>query len=146
LSAYPDVKFLLHGNPYRERKIVLSDDLLDQDSFTPVTVVNNTDIVETFLSHVTSRSQAATRDATHLIILFCHGGNEARFILDHSDTVGGVTLSQIGEAIEPGCQVTLISSSSFSGGWIARELHPSPTGSAWNTIPTAAGPESQSKL
>lgn len=104
---------------------MLSDDLLDQDSLTPVTVVNNTDIVETFLSHVTSPSQAAKRDATHyathlIVFLFCHGGNEARFILDHSDTVGGVTLSQIREAIEPGCQVTPVSSSSFYGGWLDR--------------------------
>ena len=113
----------LHGNPYQGRRVVLSKELLDSGELTPVTVVKNTEIIDSFLDKVRAESLRATREQCPLLILlFCHGLENYNFLLDHADTKYGLNTTRIKEAIEPGCRVTLLSTACFGGGWLVKNM------------------------
>jgi hypothetical protein len=40
----------LHGNPYEDRKVILSQELLDSNAFNPVTIVKTADMITTPVS------------------------------------------------------------------------------------------------
>ncbi|KAJ5846043.1 hypothetical protein N7534_009712 [Penicillium rubens] len=51
----------LHGNPYEERKICLSQELLDSDELSPVTVVSPARMIDQFLIEARRASELAKR-------------------------------------------------------------------------------------
>jgi hypothetical protein len=51
----------LHGNPYEERKICLSQELLDSDELSPVTVVSPAKMIDQFLAEAKRVSELAKR-------------------------------------------------------------------------------------
>lgn len=40
----------LHGNPYEDREVCLDRDMLDQQQFTPVTIVGSGEMIDRVLS------------------------------------------------------------------------------------------------
>ncbi|KAJ3542758.1 hypothetical protein NM208_g3929 [Fusarium decemcellulare] len=122
-SDHPHTKKYLHGNPHQSRKVVLSEDLLDRDELTPVTVVKNTEMIPRFLKEVRQQSEIAVKQSAPLVLfLFCHGLENFSFLLDCGQQRKGLSPTQIKEAIEPGCRTTLITTACHSSGWAVRTL------------------------
>ncbi|KAL2682437.1 hypothetical protein Neosp_006888 [[Neocosmospora] mangrovei] len=122
-SDPPMTEKFLHGNPYQDRKVVLSQDLLDKGELTPVTVVQNKNMISRFLKEVRKQSEEAKRENKPLILfLFCHGLGET-FILDHTEKEKGLTIAQLKGEIESGCRVTLITTACYSSGWAVKEIN-----------------------
>jgi hypothetical protein len=105
----------LHGNPYMDRKVVLSYPLLDSNRLSEVTVVSPENILDEFLSSLkTICDTAREKKAPVLVFVFGHG---QRFT--NSVNVGSLLLSMsaFDSAIGAGVDVTLVNTSCFSGGW-----------------------------
>lgn len=123
ITVDPDTNQYLHGNPFQTRKVVLSEELLNNNELTPVTIVETTEMIDRFLNEVREASRMAKRtNALLLLLVFCHGLRPYTFLLDNGQTSKGLTLARLKEAIEPGCRVTLVSTACYSGGWIAEDL------------------------
>lgn len=109
---------LLHGNPYEPRKVVLSNQLLDRNELTPVTVVKNTEIIGRFLQEVRDASRRAGKEnADVLLLVFCHGTQSSSLVLDHTNPSSGLTAVRLKEATGFNTRVTLITTACYSGGW-----------------------------
>ncbi|WQF86984.1 hypothetical protein CDEST_11998 [Colletotrichum destructivum] len=102
-QAGPHTGRYLHGNPSRDRKIVLSKKLLDANELTPVVLVRS-DMTSRFLEEVHAASRRAVKNQVSLLLSgFCH-------------TPGTIAKT---------CHTTLYSTACYSGGWIVRDLtHP----------------------
>ncbi|CAM1507528.1 Fc.00g071690.m01.CDS01 [Cosmosporella sp. VM-42] len=119
LAAYP---MYLHGNPFQDRKVVLNNDLLNNDELTPVTIVQPAYMIDRFLQEVRTASEIAKRqEAPLLLLVFCHGKDDFSFVLDNGNREKGISITRLKEAIEPGCRVTLVSTACHSGGWAVRK-------------------------
>ncbi|KAF4976147.1 hypothetical protein FZEAL_7166 [Fusarium zealandicum] len=120
LKAYPQQnRHLLHGNPYHDRKIVLSEELINADELTMPTVVKNTDMISRFLEEVREASiDAYNKNVPLLLLVFCHGMITQEFLLNHQDQRRGLKLSELKEAIHPHCRATIYATACFSGGWV----------------------------
>ncbi|KAI0164085.1 hypothetical protein GGR57DRAFT_498182 [Xylariaceae sp. FL1272] len=106
---------LLHGNPYQDRKVVLSDDLMKKGQLTKPTVVKESEMVERFLKEAKEASDAAAKKDVPLILLvFCHGLETHELSLDSGKGLSALILRGY---LEPRAQVTLITNACFSGGW-----------------------------
>ncbi|KAE8156643.1 hypothetical protein BDV40DRAFT_280537 [Aspergillus tamarii] len=109
----------LHGNPYEDRKVVLSQELLDSDAFTPVTIVSASVMIDRFLKEVQRASkQAKHKQAPLLILVFSHGFPNFQLLLNNGDRKRGLSITRLKAVLEPGISVTLTTTACFSGGWV----------------------------
>ncbi|KAB8218079.1 hypothetical protein BDV33DRAFT_232366 [Aspergillus novoparasiticus] len=109
----------LHGNPYEDRKVVLSQELLDSNAFTPVTIVKTTDMIDRFLHEIQRASkQAKHKQAPLLILVFSHGFPDFQLLLNNGDRKRGLSITRLKAVLEPGISVTLTTTACFSGGWV----------------------------
>lgn len=123
----------LHGDPYSDRKVVLSQDLLKNDGLSSVTVVTQSEMLEMFLARLKTKCDLA-RAENHPVVVFIFGHGHK--------TITGVNLGRedhwleidaFRTAIGNGVAITVVSTACFSGGW---SVHPQLN----VTTTTAAGP------
>ncbi|RYC55114.1 hypothetical protein CHU98_g11094 [Xylaria longipes] len=107
---------LLHGNPYQDRKVVLSEDLIAAKELVKPIVVKQNDMVQRFLKEAKEVSELAKKKNVPLVLLvFCHGLPGYELMLDTNKGLSATTLKG---HLEPGAQVTLITTACYSGGWV----------------------------
>lgn len=110
----------MHGNPYRDRKIVLSNELLDKGELSPVTVVKSSDMIDRFLFEVNKATKTAFREkANVLLLVFCHGLYSSSLLLDAGNKDKGLTAVRLRAVIGPYVPTTLVTTACYSGGWTA---------------------------
>ncbi|KAJ9491303.1 hypothetical protein VN97_g1945 [Penicillium thymicola] len=108
----------LHGNPYEEQKICLSQELLDSDELSPVTVVSPERMIDQFLIEAKKASELAKRTSAPLLLLiFCHGLPYFHFLLNNADKQRGLGMVRLKGVLELGVRVTLVTTACHSGGW-----------------------------
>ncbi|KAJ5405255.1 hypothetical protein N7465_006539 [Penicillium sp. CMV-2018d] len=113
-----------HGNPYEERKICLSQELLDSDELSPVTVVSPARMIDQFLIKARRASELAKRTSAPLLLLiFCHGLPNFHLFLNNGDTQKGLSMVRLKGVLELGVRVTLITTACHSGGWATNPPH-----------------------
>lgn len=61
-TRWPDQEYLLHGNPYQTRRVVLSEPLLNSNEYTPVTIVKTSNMIDKFLNAVQKPTELAKRE------------------------------------------------------------------------------------
>ncbi|KAF7561357.1 hypothetical protein G7046_g2789 [Stylonectria norvegica] len=146
LQAIPDTPHYFHGNPYQDRRVVLSEDMLKNKDHTPVTVVSSSQMIDRFLDEVrVATAKGKKENAPVLLFVFCHGLPDFQFLLRCGERNRGLTPTRLKEAIEPGSRVTLVSSACYSGGWALRPLSPEEPGADINaTMILAAHPSLES--
>ncbi|KAI1751919.1 hypothetical protein F4782DRAFT_531159 [Xylaria castorea] len=126
---------LLHGSSYQDRKVVLSQDLIEAKELIKPIVVEQNDMVQRFLEEAKEVSGLARKNNIPLVLLvFCHGLPGYQMMLDDKK---GLTAKTLKAHLEPGAQVTLITTACYSGGWV---VNPDFN----NTVMVAAGMESHS--
>ena len=109
-------EMLLHGNPYQDRRVVLSEDLLNNKQLTPPTIVKKGTLTDRFLEEAKASSEAARKKDVPLVILaFCHGIPNQLLMLDNKH---GLSATILKGYLEPGTQVTFITTACYSGGWV----------------------------
>ena len=115
----------LHGNPYEERKICLSQELLDSDELSPVTVVNPARMIDQFLIEARRASELAKKTSAPLLLpIFCHDGlPNFHLLLNNGDTQRGLNMVRLKGVLELGVRVTLITTACHSGGWATNPAH-----------------------
>lgn len=97
-------------------------------------------MIDRFLNEVERASaKAAQRDRLLLIMVFCHGLVDHRFLLDASDDERGLEVNRLREAIADGCRATILTPACYAEGWIVKDL----TGN--NQHPLSATPGKQSE-
>ncbi|KAI1820452.1 hypothetical protein F4861DRAFT_59446 [Xylaria intraflava] len=130
---------LLHGNPYREPRVVLSRELLAKEKLTEPIHVKPGSLINEVKQRAAILSKRAAIEGVPLVLLFfCHGKGAPtyEFQLDGKSSAGLRPLELKG-ILEPSAQVVLITTTCHSGGWLID--------TALNrTIATAAGHESPS--
>ncbi|KAK1714096.1 hypothetical protein CaCOL14_009920 [Colletotrichum acutatum] len=130
----------LHGNPYQEQKVVLSSSLLQNGEITPPVVVEPEGMIDRFLNEIERASaEAVQHDRPLLIMVFCHGLVDHRFLLDASDDERGLKANRLKEAIADGCRATILTSACYADGWIVKDLKGN------NQHPLSATPGKQSE-
>jgi hypothetical protein len=122
----------LHGNPYQDRRVVLSQDILEQKKLTPVRRLMPATAPRDYLEIL--RQEAAEAHRKHeplLLLIFGHGHESSSQILIGSlteaeslDPTGfplakSVSISQVQSIIPEGLQLTILSNSCYSGAWAA---------------------------
>ncbi|KAI2630629.1 hypothetical protein GGR54DRAFT_635236 [Hypoxylon sp. NC1633] len=119
LESDPDnFTTLLHGNAYRDRKVVLSKELIKAGELTEPVVVDSTAMKDRFLSEVARASSQSYREKKPLLLLvFCHGNEKTHLLLDCGDKRTGLSIQQLKAVLEPGSCVTLVTTACYSGGW-----------------------------
>ncbi|KAI1357848.1 hypothetical protein F5Y08DRAFT_333581 [Xylaria arbuscula] len=105
-KPYGDV--LLHGNPYQNRKVVLSERLIKENELTQPTVVKPGTMTAT---------QREKKGVPLVILAFCHGLANHHLILDQ-EPKPGISVTTLKGHLEPGTQVMLITTACYSGGWV----------------------------
>ncbi|EFX00194.1 hypothetical protein CMQ_7196 [Grosmannia clavigera kw1407] len=118
----------LHGNPFKDRKVVLSNELLDNKELTAVTIVKD-NLQEKFIKEAKRASELAVQtNAPLLLMLFCHGmeadrmkspAGSSRMMLHSKHR--GLEVQDLKDVLNPSARVTLITSACYSGGWV---VHP----------------------
>jgi hypothetical protein len=103
----------LHGNPYCDRKVVLSESLLGELS--SVLVFQNTSLHRGFLQMLTGECNfARSNGLSVLVFLFGHGHESTHGVfLGTSDSK--LTISDFLDAIGDNIAVTVVSTACFSG-------------------------------
>ncbi|KAI2620839.1 hypothetical protein GGS21DRAFT_412435 [Xylaria nigripes] len=111
---------LLHGNPFREPRVVLSRDLLESGKITRPTRVRLGHLTTEFLRHAGELSTKAWRENVPLILgLFCHGSGKPTYELSLDGAKStGLRALQLKSVLEPGAQVVVLTTACFSGGWM----------------------------
>lgn len=123
----------LHGNSRRQRRVVLSHELLDAQEISPVEVYKQDQINDRFLGAVSELSTRAKASGGNLLVLaFCHGEHgreqtqtgsrgewtDVQRLCLTNDKKKGVSLNQLKGAIDHGVRATLVSSACYVGGWL----------------------------
>lgn len=122
IEAHDGHDVYLHGNPYQDRKVVLSRELLNNNMLTPVTIVQPTEMTERFLVEVGRASERAKRDNAHLLLLvFCHGLSNFHFLLDSDNRNKSLSIVLLKGVLDMGVPVTLVSTACHSRGWTVCE-------------------------
>lgn len=103
----------LHGNPYGERKIGLSQELLDSDELSPVTVVSPARMIDQFLIKA-RRANVSPPSPSYL----CYGLPNFQLLLNNGDTQRGLSMVRLKGVLELGIRVTLITTACHSSGWV----------------------------
>jgi hypothetical protein len=92
-------KEYLHGNPYKDRRVVLDKELLQSDQLSKITVVPGDEMVKHFIDILAKENAAAIKHNQALvIIILAHGCSDTFYLwLGHSaDYVGGMTVVEEG--------------------------------------------------
>ena len=127
----------LHGNPFSDRKVVLSQDLLDNDELSSVTVEEASNLLHAFLATLAIKcNQARQENHPVVVFIFGHGHEETKGVNLGSDN--WLEIDAFRTAIGDDVAVTVVSTACFSGGW---SVHPQLN----VTTTTAAGPETESE-
>jgi hypothetical protein len=117
----------------------LSQELLDNEQLTDVVVVKPTQMIERFLAEAKAASELARRtNAPLLLLVFCHGLPSFQLLLDDGNKGKGLSVLSLKGVLEPGAQVTLVTTACYSGGWVT---HPD-----FNYTTMAAADASENKL
>jgi len=138
----------VHGNCYRERRVVLDRHTLPDPSTLRVEEPDN--LLPNFLNYLRLQCEVA-RAANEPVLLcaFCHGDS-----LTNGLEIGGtgedgplLRVEDISEVIasSPGIQICLLLTSCFSGGWTVTPLLRDTDGKGRATVMTAAGPSTPSE-
>ena len=128
----------LHGNPFMERKVVLSYPLLENHQISEVTVVSPDDILDEFLARLERICRhAREKKAPVVVFIFGHGDKIAKSVY-----MGGndhwLSMDSFRQAIGEDVAVTVVNTACFSGGWsVNPQLN--------ITSMTAAGPKRESE-
>ncbi|KAJ5956011.1 hypothetical protein N7501_010290 [Penicillium viridicatum] len=91
-----------HGNLYEERKICLSQELLDSDELSPATVVSPGRMIDQFLIKARRASELAKKTSAPLLLMFCHGLPNFHLFLNNGDTKKGLSMVRLKGALELG--------------------------------------------
>lgn len=115
-----------HGDPLKERRVVLENGLLPTvENPDRVRVVPRGDLHERFLATLSEQSRLAAEEEEPLLVLIFGHGDVHKFGVQ----IGGVgdpgsgprlLIDQVNRAIAPRAQVTLLMTSCYSGGWLVR--------------------------
>ncbi|KAL1906433.1 hypothetical protein Sste5344_007762 [Sporothrix stenoceras] len=91
----------LHGNPFQDRKVVLSKELLESNELTEVTYVRPCHIIQRLLDEVKLATEQAKRDGgSVLLMVFCHGNNSTSLGLDGTGKTE-LTITRLQGVLEP---------------------------------------------
>ena len=126
----PDVKpGYLHGNPYRDRRIVFSRELVDGGELTPFTTIPPDRIIAHLKAEIESATAPIDDNQQRHVLLFIFGhGDPKRIYLDYSiETESGdevpnaayFSTTDLRSAMHIGANVTLITTACYSGRWAA---------------------------
>jgi len=128
----------LHGNPYFDRKVVLSQDLLDNDGLSSVTAITPSDLLDAFLATLKTKCDQA-RAENHPVVVFIFGhGHETTKGINLGLEDHWLEIDAFRTAIGNDVVTTVVSTACFSGGW---SVHPQLN----VTTTTAAGPQIESE-
>ena len=128
----------LHGNPYSDRKVVLSQDLLDNDELSAVTAIRTSDLLDTFLATLKTKCDQA-RAENHPVVVFIFGhGHETTKGVNLGLQDHWLEIDAFRTAIGNDVVITVVSTACFSGGW---SVHPQLN----VTTTMAAGPQIESE-
>ncbi|KAJ4287310.1 hypothetical protein N0V90_012708 [Kalmusia sp. IMI 367209] len=130
----------LHGNPYRDRKVVLNKEMVSQGFASDIMVVPEEGLYDRYLKQLElEASEAKERHQSLLILIFAHGsefGEGGGFWLGEEGSKL-VERSKFRSIIHEGLPTTVISTACFSGEWAVDQKMEA---SAF----TAAGPDEES--
>lgn len=115
LDKYGDY---LHGSPFKIRKVVLSQELLDAGEVTRAEVVSPERMIETVIERVKKACEEAKKKGLPVILFFfAHGVATYNILLNAEDSDRGLTIPQLQQAINPEVSVTIVTNACYSGGW-----------------------------
>ncbi|KAJ9269632.1 hypothetical protein DTO212C5_4243 [Paecilomyces variotii] len=141
-----------HGNPKKDRRVVLDKDILLQIAMAGnLRVVQREDLLERFLSTLREQAQLAVEAEEHLLIfLFGHGnsGSYGIFVGGKGDPEKAPELhmSQVKRLLPKKASVTIVMTSCFSGGWLVKPDFANNRNEYLNVTGLAAvGPEQESR-
>ncbi|CAK7211396.1 hypothetical protein SBRCBS47491_001112 [Sporothrix bragantina] len=107
----------LHGNPLRDRKVVLSREVIQSRKLTRVDVVEPSDIVGRFIQEARTATEDAKQDAGNVLLLvFCHNIDGDTLALDYTGNTK-LSISALHETLDPAT-----SSERFPGSIFARSV------------------------
>jgi hypothetical protein len=133
----------LHGNPYRERKVVLSRALLERNQLTPVKVTAESEMRRVVMEALERECQIArSAKAPVLLLLFSHG-DENTFGLELGNS-SLLTIKDVHRVVNDEVSLTVISTACFSGGWSASLLNATSSTAAGTETPSESWPTSPS--
>lgn len=138
-----------HGNPYRPRRAVLTNTLLDDAKITRPTVLPSDSMKEGVLNCLSTLSELSHQTESPLLVLaFGHRQAEDKSVLigaypdnltNQAPITSLLTIDDFRQATSQAKQVGLISTACFSGGWtVIPDLN--------ITVAAAAGEESDQSL
>lgn len=106
-----------YGSPVKDRKVVLSRDLLSSD-ITPITLVEPAKIIDRFLSEVNKALFRAKKSCYPLLLIVFYHGLEGLYdlLLDNGTQYKGLSIVRLKVALEPGVSVSLFTTAYYSGG------------------------------
>ncbi|KAK3360691.1 hypothetical protein B0T25DRAFT_621586 [Lasiosphaeria hispida] len=127
----------LHGSPRRDRKVVLSSELI-QSGISPVTIVEAPKMIERFLEEVEKASIRARQIGCPLLLMvFCHGIKGHYLCLDNGTQNKGLSIVRLQGVLDPNIKVALFTTACYSSGWaLSTDLN--------ITAMTAAKPDNES--
>jgi hypothetical protein len=107
----------LDGNPYSDRKVVLSQGLLDNDELSSVTAITASDLLDAFLATLKSKcDQARVENRPVVVFTFGHGHEITKGVnLGTEDHWLEIDAFQAAMGDDVG--ITVVSTACFSGGW-----------------------------
>ncbi|KAK0719033.1 hypothetical protein B0T21DRAFT_374632 [Apiosordaria backusii] len=105
-----------HGTASECPKVVLSPEILKSE-ITPVTVVPPAKMIDRFLDEVSKAAARAKDEHPILLMVFCHGSDDHRLLLDNSNSGKGFSLVRLKSALG-NARATLLVTTCYSGGWV----------------------------
>ncbi|KAK2759918.1 hypothetical protein FQN54_002653 [Arachnomyces sp. PD_36] len=115
-----------HGDPLKDRRIVLEDRLLPSiENSERLRVVPRALIHERFLASLREQSRLAVEQGEPLLILIFGHGDAGSYGIQlggdgNTDEGPRMLIDQVQLALRPGTQATLLMTSCYSGGWLVR--------------------------
>jgi hypothetical protein len=122
LESIPEQQ-LLFGNPYRDRKVVLSKELINSGALTEPIFVESRHMIERFIKEVQAATlQGYKENRPVLLMVFCHGlepldGGESQLLLDCGSKTKGIKMQYLNSVLHPGCRVNFVTTACYSGGY-----------------------------
>ncbi|KAK0718384.1 hypothetical protein B0T26DRAFT_752312 [Lasiosphaeria miniovina] len=105
-----------HGTPSEYSKVVLSPELLESE-ITPVTVVPPAQMIDRFLDEVSKAAARAKGEHPMLLVVFCHGSDDYRLLLDSGNSGKGFSIVRL-KGASGNARATLLVAACYSGGWV----------------------------
>jgi hypothetical protein len=115
----------LHGNSYKERKVVLSKQLINAGQLSKPIITKPTDLKSTFLQiSKDCANEARQRKVPLVVFIFSHGEVDHRVLMGKNQNGDDlwVHIDEFRAAIGLAVDFTVISTACFSGGWITHKM------------------------